>query len=77
MDVFASASGMPSKKPSHVADVRDRHADLADLALGKLVVGRRSRSGRQVEGHRKPGLALREIAPVELVRRRPPNECPA
>ena len=51
----------------HVADVRDRHADLADLALGQLVVAVVARLGRQVEGDRKAGLALRQVLAIELV----------
>ncbi len=40
------------EKRSHVADVRDRHTDPADLAAGSFVVRVVSRLGRQVEGHR-------------------------
>ena len=42
----------------HVALVGDRHADLADLAAGELVVGVVARLGGQIEGHRQPRLAL-------------------
>ena len=52
----------------HVALVDDRDADLADLAAGEDVVGVVSGLGRQVEGDREAGLALGEVAPVELVR---------
>ena len=51
----------------HVAEVADRHADLADLAAGQLVVGVVAGLGRQVEGDRQPGLALGQVAPVERV----------
>ena len=53
----------------HVALVRHRHADLADLAARQLVIGVVARLRRQIEGHREAGLALREVAPVQLVRR--------
>ena len=57
----------------HVALVADRHADLADLAAGELVVGVVARLGREVEGDREPGLALGEVAAVELVGRDRPS----
>ena len=52
----------------HVALVGDRDADLADLAAREHVVGVVAGLGGQVEGDREPGLALGEVAPVELVR---------
>ena len=52
----------------HVALVGDRDADLADLAAGEHVVGVVAGLGRQVEGDREAGLALGEVAAVELVR---------
>ena len=52
----------------HVAAVGDRDADLADLAAGEDVVGVVAGLGREVEGDREAGLALGEVAPVELVR---------
>ena len=53
----------------HVAEVGDRHADLADLAgrLGR--VGVVAGLGGQVEGDRQAGLALGQVGPVELVGR--------
>ena len=51
----------------HVAVVGDRHADLADLAAGELVVGVVAGLRRQVEGDREAGLALGEVAAVQLV----------
>ena len=42
----------------HVAAVGDRHADLADLAAGELVVGVIAGLRGQVEGDRQPRLAL-------------------
>ena len=38
---------------AHVADVGDGHADLADLALGELVVAVIARLRRQIEGDRR------------------------
>ena len=55
---------------AHVPDVADRHADPADLAPGQLVVGVVAGLGGQVEGHREPGLALGQVAPVQRVGRR-------
>ena len=52
----------------HVALVGDRDADLADLAAGEDVVGVIAGLGRQVEGDREAGLALGQVAAVELVR---------
>ena len=46
----------------------DRHADLADLAAGELVIGVVAGLGRQVEGDGEPRLSLREVAAIELVR---------
>ena len=54
----------------HVAAVRHRHADLADLAARELVVGVVARLRRQVERYGEPGLALGQVAPVQLVRLR-------
>ena len=57
------------EQPPHVAEVRDRHADPADLAAGEDVVGVVAGLGRQVERDRQAGLALGEVAPVQLVGR--------
>jgi hypothetical protein len=46
----------------------DRYADLADLASGQLVVGVIAGLGGQIEGDRQAGLALFEVAAVQLVR---------
>jgi hypothetical protein len=51
----------------HVAEVRDGHADLADLPAGQLVVGVVAGLRRQVEGDRQAGLTLVEVAPVQRV----------
>ncbi len=57
----------PVEELVHVALVGDRDADLADLAAGEDVVGVVAGLGREVEGHREAGLALGEVAAVELV----------
>ena len=53
---------------AHVAEMGDRHADLADLAAREHVVGVVAGLGRQIEGDRKAGLALGEVLAVERVR---------
>ncbi len=57
----------PVEQPPHLPQVRDRHADLADLAARERVVRVVAGLGRQVEGHRESGLALRQVRPVERV----------
>jgi hypothetical protein len=57
----------PVEQRVHVALVRDRDPDLADLAARQHVVGVVARLGGEVEGDREAGLALRQVAPVELV----------
>ena len=57
------------EEPPHLAEVRDRDADLADLAAAERVVGVVAGLGRQVEGDRQAGLALREVGAVERVGR--------
>ena len=52
----------------HVAEMADRHADLADLALGQRVIGVVAGLGRQIEGDREPGLTAAQVGAVELVR---------
>src|SRR3546814_1837721 len=52
----------------HVAEVADRHADLADLALGERVVAVVAGLRRQVEGDGEPGLPARQVLAVERVR---------
>ena len=46
------------EKDLHVGQRADRHADPPDLALGLGGVGVVTHLGRQIEGHRKAGLAL-------------------
>ena len=53
-----------AEQRAHVADVRNRHADLADLAARGRVVGVVAGLGRQVERDREAGLALREVGAV-------------
>ena len=51
----------------HVLDRVDRHADLADLAVGDRGVGVVAHLGRQVEGHGQPGRAVRDQLVVARV----------
>ncbi len=53
---------------AHVADVRNRHADLTDFAFGQRMVGVVSGLRRQVEGDRETGLPLAQIFTVKLIR---------
>ena len=48
----------------HIAEMRDRHADLADLAAGEDVVGIVTGLGWQIECDRKPRLTFGEVLPV-------------
>ena len=52
---------------AHVAKMRDRHADLADLAARENVVAVVAGLRRQIEGDGETGLALGEIGAIELV----------
>ncbi len=56
------------EQSTHVADMGDRHADLADLAPRERVVGVISGLCRQIEGDRQPGLPLGKVLSVKLVR---------
>ena len=58
---------------AHVAEVRDRHADLADLAARQHVIAVVAGLGRQIERDREAGLALGEIFPIERIRTRRPS----
>ena len=57
------------KERPHVADVRDRHADLADLTAGQHMVGVITGLRWKVERDREAGLPLGQVAPEELVAR--------
>ena len=50
-----------------MSEVRDGHADLANLATRHLVVRVITRLGGQVERDRQAGLALGQVGAVELV----------
>ena len=52
---------------AHVAEMGDRHADLADLAAREHVVAVVAGLGRQIEGDRQAGLPLGEVLPVKRV----------
>ena len=53
---------------AHVAEMGDRHADLADFAAREDVIGVVAGLGRQIEGDRKAGLPLGEVLAIERVR---------
>ncbi len=57
------------EQPSHVAEVSDGDPDPSDLAAGEDVVGVVAGLRREVERDREAGLALGEVASVELVGR--------
>ena len=52
---------------AHVAEMRNRDADLADLAARQRMVAVVAGLGRQIEGDRQAGLALGEIGAIKLV----------
>ena len=68
IDVFISPSGMASNSARMSPMMRDRHADLADLALGLRMIAVVAGLRRQIEGDRKPGLPLAQILAVKRVR---------
>ncbi len=53
---------------AHVAEMRDRHADLADFAFGERMVAVVSGLGGQIEGDGETGLALGQVLAIERVR---------
>ena len=77
IEVFISVERDVVEEPAHLAEVRDRHADLADLAARQRVVGVVAGLGRQVEGDREAGLPLGQVRPVERVGRPAAELCPA
>jgi hypothetical protein len=58
----------PVEQGAHVAEVGDRHTDLADLAARQRIAGVVAGLGRQVERDGEPGLAAGEVLAVKLVR---------
>ncbi len=52
---------------AHVAQMADRHADLADLAARQNVIAVIAGLRGQIEGHRQAGLTLGQVAAVERV----------
>ncbi len=52
---------------AHIAEVAHRHANLADLAARKRVIGVISRLRRQVEGDGKARLPLGQVLEIKLV----------
>ena len=55
------------KEHPHVAQMADRNADLADLALRQFVIAVIAGLGGQVEGDREAGLPLGKIGAIERV----------
>jgi len=55
------------EKRAHVAQMADRHADLADLTLRQFVIAVIAGLRRQVESHRKTCLPLGKVAAVKCV----------
>jgi hypothetical protein len=68
IEVFIASSGMVREERPHVAEMADRHADLADLAAGEDMVAVVAGLGRQIEGDGEAGLARGEVRAVEGVR---------
>ena len=73
IEVFIEASGMLLEQRPHVAEMADRHADLADLARRQRMVGVVAGLGREIEGDGEAGLALGEIFPVQRIRTLSPS----
>jgi len=67
IDEFIVPRGISSKRSAHVAQVRDRYADLSYFARGQWVIGVVPGLGRKIEGDGETGLALGEVGAVELV----------
>ena len=59
--------GQAVEQGLHVVQRGDGHAHAADLAAGRRGVGVVAHLGRQVEGHREPGLALLQQVAEALV----------
>src|SRR5262245_253284 len=53
---------------AHVAEMGDRHADLADLAFGQRMIAVVAGLGGQVESDGKAGLSFGEVLATERVR---------
>ena len=69
IEVFIPVSGMSAKSLRISPEVRDGHADLADLAATQRAVGVVAGLRRQVEGDAQTGLTLGQVGPVERVGR--------
>ena len=67
IDVFMVAERNAVEQRAHVAEMADRHADFADLALGQHVIGVVAGLRRQIEGDRQAGLPLGQVLAVERV----------
>ena len=65
-----SASRMPSKQALHVGERADGDAHAPHFAGRQRMIGIHAHLRGQIEGHRKPGDALRQqiaVAPVALL----------
>ncbi len=51
----------------HVAQMRDRHADLADFAPGERMVAIVAGLGGQIERHRQAGLSFGQVGAIERI----------
>ncbi len=58
----------PLKQQLHLGEIRQRHADLADFGARHRLVRVEAALGRQIERHRKPGLALLQQKTIAFVR---------
>jgi len=67
IEVLDWSSGDLVEQLAHVAQMADRHADLAHLAARQDVVGIIAGLGRQVEGHRQARLSLGQVGAIQGV----------
>ena len=58
IEVFIVAERDGLEQRAHVAEMGDRHADLADFAFGEHMVAVVAGLCRQIEGDRETGLSL-------------------
>src|SRR5450432_221301 len=55
---------------AHIAEMRDRHPDLADLAARERMIAVVAGLRRQVEGDRQAGLTLGQVLAIQRIRLR-------
>ena len=56
---------MPLEQRPHIAEMRNGHTDLPDLARGQRVVGIVAGLGREIEGDGQAGLAIAFDLPTQ------------